>query len=58
MVTNEATTVSNKEDVCTLPVTMNTKNQEDIPAGLLISFICLFDSVTYLILHTFCENVV
>ena len=26
-------TVNSKKDACTLPVTVNTKSQEDIPAG-------------------------
>ena len=33
MLTNEPTTVNSKKDACTLPVTVNTKSQEDIPAG-------------------------
>ena len=33
MLTNEPTTVTNKEDACAVPVTVNTKIQEDISAG-------------------------
>ena len=33
ILTNEPTTVISKKDACTLPVTVNTKSQEDIPAG-------------------------
>ena len=33
MLTNEPTTVNSKKDVCALPVTVNTKSQEDILAG-------------------------
>ena len=33
MLTNEPTTVNSKKDACALPVTVNTKSQEDIPAG-------------------------
>ena len=33
MLTNKQTTVTNREVACAVPVTVNTKNQEQIPAG-------------------------
>ena len=33
MLANEPTTVNSNKDAWALPVTVNTKSQEDIPAG-------------------------
>ena len=42
MLTGETTTVTNKEDACALPVTVNAKNQEDIHLRNEIVALCIF----------------
>ena len=47
MLTNERTTVANKEDACALPLTVNTKKSKIYSHRLANQFFCLFVLVAF-----------